>query len=179
MFGLGGSSDAAGFRYARSDTSRVGGKAASLGLPAGLFGHDMRWSREPSSGAGSSSSASSSAAAAAAQRSAGPPGLIRVLCSATMTSDPMRMAALGVGEVMVVPPPAYMQDGDSGAGLAAGTVTTLSRVPRRLREAVAVCKAAEKPLLLALELLRLWKLGKQALVFAGSVDGAHRLTRLL
>jgi ATP-dependent RNA helicase DDX51/DBP6 len=113
----------------------------------------------------------------------------RVICSATLTSNPQKLAALGLryplfvsaagpgGDAPGAPPEG---GGDVGAARARYTL------PRSLHQAFVVCSAAEK-LVALLHLLRLLEgqgagveaVGLRALVFTNSVDTAHRLARLL
>ena len=50
VYGLGAGSYGREAVLAQADTGRVGGAAASLGLPAGLFGHAMQWGAGAGSG---------------------------------------------------------------------------------------------------------------------------------
>jgi len=111
-----------------------------------------------------------------------PASFRRVICSATLTSNPQKLAALGLRF------PVFLSAAGPEGGVAPRGRYAL---PRSLRQAFVVCSASEK-LVALLHLLRLLEGqggagegagegagGLRALVFTNSVDTAHRLTRLL
>jgi ATP-dependent RNA helicase DDX51/DBP6 len=117
----------------------------------------------------------------------------RVICSATLTSNPQKLAALGLRYPMFVsaagpgaaPPPLPLAQQPGGGG-DAPALRARYELPRSLHQAFVVCSAGEK-LVALVHLLRLLEGqgagvdagGLRALVFTNSVDTAHRLARLL
>lgn len=107
----------------------------------------------------------------------------RIVCSATLTSNPQKLAALGLRF------PTHFSVKSS-----AGTVGSdlpfetradgkrLYTLPPSVHQAMVVCSAAEKPVALSVLLRALdggATRGLKALVFTNSVETAHRLARLL
>lgn len=110
----------------------------------------------------------------------------RIVCSATMTANPQKLAALGLrfptyfsatsvvtsqGAPSLEPATERASDGKR-----------LYTMPPSVHHAMVVCSAEEKPVALS-RLLRVLEGegggGLRALVFTNSVETAHRLTRLL
>jgi ATP-dependent RNA helicase DDX51/DBP6 len=110
----------------------------------------------------------------------------RIVCSATMTANPQKLAALGLRF------PTYFSATSVMTSQGAPTLEPaterasdgkrLYTMPPSVHHAMVVCSAEEKPVALS-RLLRVLEgeggAGLRALVFTNSVETAHRLTRLL
>ena len=171
----------------------IGGAAAGVAdvPPAGLLAsvlHPPAWRR-------SEEEHELRAAARAAALSPLPVPFRVIVCSATLTSNPRKLASLHLRAPTHFEAVADVSGGPAAdaAGAAVApppdALPTLGErraydLPPTLLQAWAVCGAGDKPILL-LYLLRLLEQtqagrgGLLALVFAGSVETTHRLTRML
>eukprot|EP00941_MAST-03F_sp_MAST-3F-sp1_P005032 g5032.t1 len=102
---------------------------------------------------------------------------IRILLSATLTSNPQKLAALQLT--------APIHIAVSAANASAEAIARSRRnkekfsIPKELSEFMQVCTNAEKPLVLLQLLMQLKERRRQTIVFTASVDATHRLARLL
>ena len=100
--------------------------------------------------------------------------LRRIVCSATLTTNPQQLALLALSRPRVF----RASDVPTAADDATGAEEERRyKTPDTLREAMVVCDADKKPLVLVQLLQALG--GKPCIVFASSVEKVHRLTRLL
>ena len=110
----------------------------------------------------------------------------RIVCSATMTANPQKLAALGLRFPTYFSATSVMTSQgapiDEPATERASDGKRLYVMPPSIHHAMVVCSAEEKPVALS-RLLRVLEgeggAGLRALVFTNSVETAHRLTRLL
>lgn len=102
----------------------------------------------------------------------------QIICSATLTSNPAKLAALALRSPVYF---AAHAEGAAGAGEGADAGEAEGarryRTPAGLREAMLVCPPTEKPLAL-IALLALLR-GHHVIVFTGSVETTHKVARLL
>ena len=107
----------------------------------------------------------------------------RIVCSATLTANPQKLAALGLRF-----PTHFTVKSSSGAvgsGMPFETSADGKRLytlPPSVHQAMVVCSASDKPIALSVLLRALDRgaaSGLKALVFTNSVETAHRLARLL
>ena len=112
--------------------------------------------------------------------------LRRVVCSATLTTNPQQLAMLSLNRPRVFRADDVSSDVEMDEAAAAAVRRgggdddddgRRYKTPETLHEVMAVCSSDKKPLVL-IQLLQ--ALGKHpSIVFASSIDKVHRLTRLL
>lgn len=192
-------------RLWRGDGSRVGAvlapEPAHDATALGSAAASTTFALPPWAAAGHRASAASSSASL--RPTPMPVPFRRIVCSATLTSNPQKLAGLGLRQATY-----YVSREDVAAGAGAqqvesgveeGTVSNddgkkLYTLPSTLHQVYSICGAAEKPIAL-LHILRLLEGqhltdaagsapgaaadGLRALVFAGSVETTHRLCRVL
>jgi len=102
----------------------------------------------------------------------GPAPLRKMLSSATLTTSPEKLAALGLvhPRVYSLQKPSKKQDGKDQQ--------ECYQLPKGLSEKLFICSAEQKPLLL-IYLLQSMAKSSLVVIFTSSVDTTHRLARLL